>query len=170
MAGRSGLGILAARSCVSLLGLCLSRLLSQEPELGVLEIMEVYLSWFWRLRKSKVRVPRDSVSGEGLSLNPSITRALSSFVSEGDRWQIKTDERIQSSLLKDAGRKSPCLSQLCYNLGVGGIKIKVHLPSRLDALHEETQQKCYAKLSTSKKAAPSQTISSRAALSSRNRT
>lgn len=111
-----------------------------------------------------------SVSGEGLNLNPSITRALSSFVSKGDRWQIKTDERIQSSLLKDAGRKGPCLSQLCYNLGVGGVKIKVHLPSRLDALHEEAQQKCYAKLSTSKKAAPSQTISSRAALSSRNST
>ena len=49
------------------LGLCPSRLLSQEPELGGLGIMKVYLSWFWRLRQSKVRVPRDSViPGEGL--------------------------------------------------------------------------------------------------------
>ena len=54
--------------------------------------------------------------------------------------------------------------------GVGGGKIKVHLPSRLNALHKEAQQKCYVKLSTSEKAAPSQTISTRAALSSRNRT
>ena len=39
------------------------------------------------------------------------------LVSEGDCWQIEADEGIQSSLLKDADRKSLCLSQLCYKLG-----------------------------------------------------
>ena len=40
--------------------------LTGDQNLGGLEIMEVYLSWFWRLRKSKVRVLRDSASDEGL--------------------------------------------------------------------------------------------------------
>ena len=40
--------------------------LTGDQSLGGLERMEVYLSWFWRLRKSKVRVLRDSASGEGL--------------------------------------------------------------------------------------------------------
>ena len=40
--------------------------LTGEHSLSGLEIMEVYLSWFWRLRKSKVRVLTDSASGEGL--------------------------------------------------------------------------------------------------------
>ena len=40
--------------------------LTGEHSLSGLEIIAVYLSWFWRLRKSKVRVLRDSASGEGL--------------------------------------------------------------------------------------------------------
>ena len=40
--------------------------LTGDQSLSGLEIMAVYLSWFWRLRNSKVRVLRDSASGEGL--------------------------------------------------------------------------------------------------------
>ena len=76
---------------------------------------------------------------------------------------------MQSSLLKDANRKSPRMSQLLLQAGwLGGGQIKVQLPLKLDALHEEVGQKCSAKHSTFGKAAPGQPISTRAALSSTN--
>ena len=76
-AGTSSLeevGCLAERSCLEILAvLCqfsgavsVQAALTGDQSLGGLERMEVYLSWFWRLRKSKVRVLRDSASGEGL--------------------------------------------------------------------------------------------------------
>lgn len=61
------------------------------------------------------------------------------------------------------------MSQLLLQaVWLGGGQIKVQLPLKFDALHEEVGQKCSTKRSTFGKAAPGQPIRTRAALSSTN--